>query len=58
MGHHFRVINFVQTRALLGQSEVQINTKRLGEALVALAEDELVRLHPAELRKRIVRILG
>jgi predicted nucleic acid-binding protein len=35
-----------------------VEAKRLGEALVALDEDELVRLPRAELRKRVVRILG
>ena len=35
-----------------------VEAKRLGEALVALDEDELVRLPRAELRKRISRILG
>lgn len=35
-----------------------VEAKRLGEALVALDEDELVRLPRAELRKRITRILG
>ncbi len=35
-----------------------VEAKRLGEALVALDEDELVRLPRAELRKRIIRILG
>jgi predicted nucleic acid-binding protein len=35
-----------------------VEAKRLGEALVAWDEDELVRLPRAELRKRINRILG
>ena len=35
-----------------------VEAKRLCEALVALDEDELVRLPRAELRKRIIRILG
>ena len=35
-----------------------VEAKRLGEALVALDEDEFVRLPRAELRKRIARILG
>jgi predicted nucleic acid-binding protein len=35
-----------------------VGAKRLGEALVALDEDELVRVPRAELRKRIARILG
>jgi predicted nucleic acid-binding protein len=35
-----------------------VEAKRLGEALVALDEDELVCLPRAQLRKRIVRTLG
>jgi hypothetical protein len=35
-----------------------VEAKRFGEALVALDEDELVRLPRAELRKRIIRVIG
>ena len=35
-----------------------VAARRLGEALVALDEDEFVRLPGVELRKRIARILG